>query len=233
MGPDESGADAISVGVIDDYDVIVRGVAALLGEHRDLVRVVDCAVQGGPDRPVDVALLDCFGLPDHHGAHLIRLVALHRNVGRVAVFSWATDPELIEAAFAFGASGFLGKGLSGRRLAEALVAVHRGEEVVLTGDRRPGDRPVDGPGHPSRRWPGQEIGLTERESEVLALITQGQRTADIAAALYLSVNSIKTHTRNVFRKIGVSTRTEAALWGVDHGFRPDRSSTGDWSAWAD
>ena len=79
-------------------------------------------------------------------------------------------------------------------------------------------------------WPGQEVGLTERESEVLALITQGQRTADIAAALYLSVNSIKTHTRNVFRKIGVSTRTEAALWGVDHGFRPDRSSVGDWAS---
>lgn len=227
MGRSESGGNVVRVGVIDDYDVIVNGVAALLSGHDDLVQVVDCTTQGGPKERVDVALLDCFALPDH-GAQVIHLAAVHRNVGRVAVYTWATDPELIEAAFGYGASGFLGKGLPGRRLAEALVAVDKGERVILTGDRRPGDRPAEGPHGPARRWPGQEIGLTERESEVLALITQGQRTADIAAALYLSVNSIKTHTRNVFRKISVSTRTEAALWGVDHGFRPDRSSPGIW-----
>lgn len=218
----------VTVGVIDDYDVIVQGVAALLGAHQDIVRVVDCSNRGGPQERVDVALLDCFALPDH-GAEMIRLAAVHRNVGKVAVYTWASSQELIDAAFGYGASGYLSKGLSGRQLAEALVAVHKGELVVLTGDRRPGARPAEPAPHAGRRWPGQEAGLTERESEVLALITQGQRTADIASALFLSVNSIKTHTRNVFRKIGVSTRTEAALWGVDHGFRPDRSSPADWS----
>jgi NarL family two-component system response regulator LiaR len=225
----ESGAPVVSVGVIDDYDVIVQGVAALLSPHPDLVRVVDCSTRGGPSEPVDVALLDCFALPDH-GAEMIRLAAVHRNVGKVAVYTWAATPELIDAAFGFGASGYLSKGLSGRELAEGLVAVHKGELLVATGDRRPGARPAEAATGISRRWPGQDAGLTERESEVLALITQGQRTADIASALFLSVNSIKTHTRNVFRKIGVSTRTEAALWGVDHGFRPDRSSAGDWSS---
>ncbi len=225
----ESGAAVVTVGVIDDYDVIVQGVAALLAAHPDLVRVVDCSGRGGPGERVDVALLDCFALPDH-GAEMIRLAGVHRHVGKVAVYTWATRAELIEAAFGFGASGFLSKGLSGRELAEALVAVHKGELVVLTGERRSAPRAVDTGSPAARRWPGQEAGLTERESEVLALITQGQRTADIASALFLSVNSIKTHTRNVFRKIGVSTRTEAALWGVDHGFRPDRSSAGDWSS---
>jgi NarL family two-component system response regulator LiaR len=218
----------VTVGVIDDYDVIVQGVAALLSAHPDLVRVVDCSTKGGPDERVDLALLDCFALPDH-GAELIRLVAVHRNVGKVAVYTWSSTPELIDAAFGFGASGYLSKGLSGRELAEALVRVHQGERLVLTADGRAANHSSAGNGS-ARRWPGQDAGLTERESEVLALITQGQRTAEIASALYLSVNSIKTHTRNVFRKIGVSTRTEAALWGVDHGFRPDRSSAGDWSA---
>jgi len=217
----------VTVGVIDDYDVIVQGVAALLADHPDLVQVVDCSTRGGPPERVDVALLDCFALPDH-GAEMIRLAAVHRNVGRVAVYTWSSAPALIEAAFGFGASAFLSKVLAGRELAEALVAVHKGEMVVLTGDRRPAAGPVDADST-TRRWPGQEAGLTERESEVLALITQGQRTADIASTLFLSVNSIKTHTRNVFRKIGVSSRTEAALWGVDHGFRPDRSSAADWS----
>ena len=227
MGRADSAGAVVTVGVIDDYDVIVQGVAALLAPHPDLVRVVDCSTKGGPQEPVDVALLDCFALPDH-GAEMIRLAAVHRNVGKVAVYTWSSTPELIDAAFGFGASGYLTKGLSGQELAEALAAVHKGELVVLTGDRRPGTR-APGATAVARRWPGQEAGLTERESEVLALITQGQRTADIASALFLSVNSIKTHTRNVFRKIGVSTRTEAALWGVDHGFRPDRSSAGDWS----
>ncbi|HEU5152998.1 MAG TPA: response regulator transcription factor [Iamia sp.] len=218
----------VTVGVIDDYDVIVQGVAALLSAHPDLVRVVDCSTRGGPQEQVDVALLDCFALPDH-GAEMIKLATVHRNVGKVAVYTWAATPELIDAAFGFGASGYLSKGLSGRELAESLVAVHKGELVVRAADGRPGTKTATATTS-ARRWPGQEAGLTERESEVLALITQGQRTADIAAALFLSVNSIKTHTRNVFRKIGVSTRTEAALWGVDHGFRPDRSSAGEWSS---
>lgn len=55
----------VTVGVIDDDDVIVQGVAALLSAHPDLVRVVDCSTKGGPDERVDVALLDCFALPDH------------------------------------------------------------------------------------------------------------------------------------------------------------------------
>ncbi|QYG95407.1 response regulator transcription factor [Iamia sp. SCSIO 61187] len=214
---------------MDDYDVIVQGVASILSAHPDLVQVVDASSEGGPHQRVDVALLDCFALPDH-GAEMIKLAAVHPNVGRVAVYTWATDPELVDAALGFGASGYLSKGLTGRQLAEALVAVHEGEKVVLTGDHGPRSHRARAVGGATRQWPGQEVGLTERESEVLALITQGKRTADIAAALYLSVNSIKTHTRNVFRKIGVSTRTEAALWGVDHGFRPDRSSAGAWSA---
>ena len=79
-----------------------------------------------------------------------------------------------------------------------------------------------------RRWPGRDRGLTERESEVLDLISQGKRPAEIAEALYLSINSIKTHTRNLYRKINVTNRTEAALWGVDHGFRPDRQTSEVW-----
>ena len=63
---------------------------------------------------------------------------------------------------------------------------------------------------------------------MLAHISQGRRTREIADALYLSVNSIKTHTRNLFRKIGVKTRTEAALWGIDHGFRPNRRAGDGW-----
>jgi NarL family two-component system response regulator LiaR len=233
---------AVRVCVVDDYDIVVAGTAALLAPHADLVRVVERTTEDGPDHRVDVALLDCFALPDQ-GALVIGALAEHPNVGRVVVYTWSGDDALIRAALRSGAHGFVSKALDGRRLAEAIAAVHRGEEVVALpegaaarsadGDGADGDGDGDGCSPEAndgvRRWPGQEAGLTERESEVLALITQGKSTRDIGTALYIGVNSVKTHTQKVFRKIGVTTRTEAALWGIDHGFRPDRSSQSDWS----
>lgn len=69
-------------------------------------------------------------------------------------------------------------------------------------------------------WPGRAEGLSQREGEVLALITQGKTNAEIAGLVYLSANSIKSYIRSAYRKIGVNTRVEAVLWGVDHDFRP-------------
>ncbi len=215
----------VRVCVVDDYDIVVAGTAALLAPHADLVRVVERTTEEGPDHRVDVVLLDCFALPD--GAGLIASLAEHPNVGKVAVYAWDVDRDLIDAALRSGADGYLSKGLDGRRLAEGIVAVHRGEEVVARTTVDP-ETDLDAADPGVRTWPGQAAGLTERESEVLALITQGGSTRDIATALYIGVNSVKTHTQKIFRKIGVSTRTEAALWGIDHGFRPDRSSREDW-----
>lgn len=214
---------AVRVAVLDDYDVIVEGATALLRSHNDLIEVVACDMVGRPVSPVDVALIDCFAV-GAAGASLIADVSAHPNVDKVAVYTWGNAPEVIEAALAFGAHAVLSKGLSGQDLAEALVAAHRGERVVRVGTKAPAAAQPDGREAEGRMWPGKAAGLTERESEVLALITQGKSTADIGRALYLSVNSIKTHTRTLFRKIGVNNRTEAALWGVDHGFRPDRST---------
>lgn len=221
-------SEAVSVCVVDDYDVIVEGTASLLAPHHDLVRVVGPSTHEGPDRPVDVALLDCFALPDQ-GAAIIGALTQHPKVGRVAIFAWNRDPVLIEAALASGAVAYLSKGLSGRELALALVAVCNEESLVRLERSHAEPGATDTDGSLARRWPGQDIGISERESEVLALITQGQRTKDVAETLYLGVNTVKTHVKSIYRKIGVRSRAEAVLWGVDHGFRPDRSSRDDWS----
>lgn len=88
--------------------------------------------------------------------------------------------------------------------------------------RRPpagwGDHPAHGR---TLRWPGEDHGLTERESEVVSLITCGLPNLEIAKRLYLSINSIKTYIRAAYRKMGVRTRAQAVLWGVRHGFLPD------------
>lgn len=217
-----------TVCVVDDYDIIVEGTASLLAPHDDLVRLVGPSTHEGPDHHVDVALLDCFALPDN-GAAIIGALTRNPKVGCVVIYAWNRDPSLIDAAMASGAVAYLSKGLPGRDLALALATAARGEPVVRTerSASEPGDTDLDGDS--ARRWPGQDVGLSERESEVLALITQGEPTKDIADTLFLGVNTVKTHIKGIYRKIGVKTRSAAVLWGVDHGFRPDRSSTDDWS----
>lgn len=70
-------------------------------------------------------------------------------------------------------------------------------------------------------WPGRDRGLTAREAEVIGLITQGLRNEQIAACMFVSVNTVKTYIRSAYRKMRVDNRTRAVLWGVDHGFRPN------------
>ncbi len=75
---------------------------------------------------------------------------------------------------------------------------------------------------PSCESLAERFGLTEREAEILALITQGLANAEIAERTNLSINSIKTYIRGCYRSIGATSRTNAVLWGIEHGFRPDR-----------
>ncbi|WCO68206.1 response regulator transcription factor [Iamia majanohamensis] len=214
--------DAVRVVVIDDYEIVVQGTAALLAPHADRVRIVERNDHGTPLEHTDVALLECFALTGFEDR--VREVREHPLVDRVALYTWGNDPTQIEASLAAGASGFLSKGLTGDALARSLVKINDGERVVATHELGRGATQADERAEAGKRWPGRDFGLTERESEVLALITQGLSTAAIAEALYLSSNSIKTHTRKLYRKINVGSRTQAALWGIDHGFRPDREA---------
>ena len=63
---------------------------------------------------------------------------------------------------------------------------------------------------------------------MLALITQGMSNAEVADLTYLSPNTIKTYIRSIYRKIDVDSRTQAVLWGVEHGFRPDKRRIEHW-----
>jgi len=99
--------------------------------------------------------------------------------------------------------------------------VHAGEVVVSN----PAPRARSTPG---LEWPGSQEGLTDREAEVLALITQGRSNAEVAALTYLSPNTVKSYIRTIYRKIDVASRTQAVLWGVAHGFTPDQNRIASW-----
>jgi DNA-binding CsgD family transcriptional regulator len=106
-------------------------------------------------------------------------------------------------------------------LVTALEAVHAGDIVISEPPRRA--RAANG-----LDWPGRREGLSDREAEILALITQGRSNAEVAVLTFLSPNTVKSYIRMVYRKIDVASRTQAVLWGVDHGFTPDYSRIEHW-----
>jgi DNA-binding NarL/FixJ family response regulator len=210
----------ITIALVDDYDIVLIGLAHMFDRYSDRVVVAELDANEPVSRVVDIALYDTFAQPEADQDAISVLIG-HPSARRVAVYTWNFHPDLVAHATSKGASGYLSKTLPAHALVEALEAIHAGEVVISPspGKARP-DSGLD--------WPGRSEGLTNRESEILALITQGKSNIEVADLTFLSKNSIKSYIRSAYRKIGVRTRTQAVLWGVDHGFKPDHDRIGHW-----
>lgn len=207
---------SLRLAIVDDYAVVVAGVASFLASER--IDVVETGASAPVVSDVDIVLYDTFGQVEGVGIDLADFV---RDSGaKVVIYSWNLEPQIIEQAIAGGASGYLSKVLPGPELVAALERIMAGEVVIFTGDN---ETSVRGAGD----WPGRSVGLSPREAEVLALITQGLSNQDIAERVFVTVNTVKTFIRSAYRKIGVKNRTQAVLWGVDNGFKPDTLRTVD------
>lgn len=202
----------VTVALVDDYEVVLVGVKHMFDSYRDRIRVADIAAGHPVDVDVDIALWDTFAQPEADANSFERALD-NPHVARTVIYTWVFRDDLIEAALGKGASGYLSKMLPASALVDALERIRDGEVVVSPAPRK---TPVT----LAQDWPGRVEGLTERESEIVALITQGHPNADIARMTYLSINSIKTYIRSAYRKMGVSSRSQAVLWGVEHGFLP-------------
>jgi DNA-binding NarL/FixJ family response regulator len=200
----------IRVAVANDYEIVVAGLAAMLSRHDDL-EVVDMFVVGEepPSVPIDVVLYDTFGREAVDQDQLKSLTSTPL-VHHVVVFtlSWA-DP-LIQGALQLGVSGVLSKALEGDELADRLREIARGTPVVSP---PPHGRIASGTG---RDWPGRMFGLSERESECLVLLAAGLRNAEIANSLYISEDTVKTHLKRGYRKLGVGNRAQATSVVLRH-----------------
>jgi DNA-binding NarL/FixJ family response regulator len=210
----------ITVALVDDYDVVVMGVANMLERYRDRVIIAELDSTMPVSDTVDIVLYDSFAQPESDHDEIAHLVA-NPHAHRVVVYTWNFHPDLIASARQHGAHGYLSKTLPARDLVAALEAVHAGETVIS--DVPPRTRSAVG-----LDWPGRGEGLSDRESEILALITQGMSNADVARLTYLSPNTVKSYIRTIYRKIDVGSRTQAVLWGVDHGFTPDHHRIEHW-----
>jgi DNA-binding NarL/FixJ family response regulator len=210
----------VRLALVDDYDVVVSGLARILEPYSDRVTICEMAVNQPVTESVDIVLYDTFAQPesDHDD---VRVLLENPCAGRVAIYTWSFHPSLVRAAHRRGVHGYLAKSLAARDLVAALEAVHSGQIVVS-------DSPHRISSAPGLDWPGRVDGLTDREAEILALITQGRSNAEIASLSYLSPNTVKSYIRSIYRKIEVRSRTQAVLFGVNNGFTPDTHRIRDW-----
>ncbi len=210
----------ISVALVDDYDVVLVGVAHMFDRYADRIVIAEIDANKPLVDQVDIVLYDSFAQPESDYAEIDVLIG-NPSARRVVVYTWNFHPDLIRSARRQGVHGYLSKALPARDLVAALEAVHAGEVIVS-------DPPPRAPSTSGLNWPGRGEGLSDRESEILALITQGKSNADVAKLTYLSPNTVKSYIRTIYRKIDVSSRTQAVLWGVANGFSPDHSRIDHW-----
>ncbi len=204
-------ARTLRIAILNDYEIVATGLAQMFEPYSDRVTVVEVVTSAPVREPADIALYDTFS-QTHDIDQDIESVLQECNARRLVIYSWNLHPDLVKSALKKGVLGYLGKRLSALELVEALERIHAGEIVVTEDDVE--HEPVAGD------WPGRKHGLTTRESEIIALITQGLSNQQIADRAFLSINSVKSYIRSSYRKMGVTSRSRAVLWGIEHGFRP-------------
>jgi DNA-binding NarL/FixJ family response regulator len=201
-------APSIRVAVLTEQSIVLAGVRGILEPYGARVSLAD------PGADADVVLYDVLGLHEGNGEDLE--IAIKRNPGRVLALSRELQPGLAARALAMGAVASVSLGSDATQLLDAIEAFAAGR--LQDGSQADLDNQAD-----RRRQLGRDINLTPREQSVLGLIVSGRSNHDLAAELYLSINTVKTVIRSVYRKIGVTSRSQAVAWGVEHGF-PSRET---------
>ncbi len=189
----------LTVALVDSHELIRLGLGRLLDPHPSRIRLVDPAAERDGTRP-DLLLLDPFTGPQPDLGSLARL-ARSGDDGRVVVFTSATEERARNLVTQHGLAGWVSKEHDGPGMVAAFEAVHA--------RTRAGATPAESP--------AEAHGLTGREMEIVALIASGMTNLEIAQQLFLSINSVKSYIRSAYRKMSVTSRSQAVLWGVTHG----------------
>jgi len=203
----------IRVLIVDDHGVVRAGLEQLISTFDD-VEVVAAAAGGAEavdialsDRP-DVVLMD-LEMPEVDGVEATRRILAASPGTRVVILTSFSDRERILRALDAGAVGYLLKDAEPTELARGIAAAARGESPL---DPRAARTILT-----VRSESGPREALSEREREVLTLLAQGLANKEIARQLGISEKTVKAHLTSVFRQLGVTDRTQAALWARQHG----------------
>lgn len=216
---------SIRVALVNDFELVLEGLRALLRPYSPGIRVVELDVDTTPERTVDVTLFDTYG---EAGAlrERVRELASDAGNGAVVVFSFSNDAALANGVMRAGARGFISKASPAAQIVDGIRNAARGERVMsLKRSQRATMIPELG-------WPGRAVKLTERESELLALLPTGMTNRQLGRHLFLSENTIKSQLRSLFSKLDVTNRVQAValareeFLGQRRGRDPDTDGEG-------
>jgi DNA-binding NarL/FixJ family response regulator len=194
----------------DDHSLMFEAVELALKDEADF-EIVGSAESGSQVLPLvqrtepDIVVLD-LGMPGIDGLTCIKLLRERFPEVRIAVLSGIDSDQTVQAALALGASAFISKNVDPVELAPAL--------------RQAADRAIEEPvGRAENRTnlAATEKGVTERELAVLRSLGEGHSNKEIASSLWLAEQTVKFHLTNIYRKLDVSSRTEAVHWAYRHG----------------
>jgi DNA-binding NarL/FixJ family response regulator len=204
----------IRVLLADDHGVIRDGLGRLISGVEDLELVGVAAdgaeaVEQSARLEPDVVLMD-LEMPVLDGIEATRQIAAAQPQTAVLVLTSFSDGPRIVGALEAGACGYLLKDLDAGEVATGIRAAARGESPL---DPRAARTMLD-----ARSAPDPFAGLSDREREVLQLLVEGMPNKLIARRLEISEKTVKSHLTRIFRELGVTDRTQAALWAERHGF---------------
>jgi DNA-binding NarL/FixJ family response regulator len=204
---------SIKVLVADDHEVVRTGLKSLL--HGTDIKVVGEAATGEAalrltkKHSPDLVLLD-IQMPDKDGLWALGRLKVDFPEIPVLIFSAFDNPAFIARAVALGAHGYVIKSASKEELVEAIHSAVSGKMIWT----REALRRVTGALATPRLNSDVEVPLTQRESEVLKQLALGATNKEIAVELHISYETVKEHVQHILRKIGVTDRTQAAVWAV-------------------
>lgn len=199
--------------IVDDHELVRNGLRAMVagteivvvGEAATSDEAVALALETNPD----LVLLD-VRLADGDGLSVLSRLKVERPKLPVLVFSNYDNPTFVARAVALQAAGYVLKGAPRATLLEAMRKVVGGENAWTRDELRR----VTGALATPRLIADVDAALTQRESEVLRQLASGLTNKEIAISLHISYETVKEHVQHILRKVGVSDRTQAAVWAV-------------------
>jgi len=207
--------DRIRVFLLDDHELVRRGLTDLLQAEPDILVVGQAGSEAEalariPATLPDVAILDAR-LPDGSGIEVCRELRSSLSTVRCLILTSYDDDDAIFAAVMAGAAGYLLKEIRGSSLVDAIRQIAAGGSLIDPAvTERLLVRLRDGEPQDQRL-----ASLTDREREVLGLITDGLTNREIGGRLFLSEKTVKNHVSGLLAKLGMQRRTQAAVYGAD------------------
>lgn len=205
--------------ICDDHNLISEGIELMLQNSSEtfeihIVTAGKAALQFLQTQSVDVLILD-ISMPEMDGLEVLDALNAQELVVHVLMLTMHNQIEYIKKAMSKGAKGYILKNTSKEMLIEAIHKVAKGETFV---DSRLTTILIDDLKEVPKTRKTEIVKLTPREIDILKLIAQNKKTKEIAALLFISVNTVQSHKKNLYSKLNIHSVSELVNYAFQHGF---------------